>query len=252
VFVEHLPSGIAVYRSASREASLRVVLVHGTMDRGAGMLRVAREVKHPNVTRYDRRGYGRSFHCAPARSFDDHLDDLAEVVGNEPTVVFGHSYGGVLALALATRGHAALKGVAVYEAPMAWQPWGPAPPRREVGLVAAVTQFVAGVLGQEVWDRLPQSSRDARIAEGQTMLDELAWQRTQHFDLGAIAVPVLAGVGAESGLTAQRAAAVARNELGPDVVRVIDGATHPATLTHPADIANMIDELVLLVGDEFL
>ena len=36
-----------------------VVVVHGTMDRAAGMLRLSRKLDHRyRVLRYDRRGYG--------------------------------------------------------------------------------------------------------------------------------------------------------------------------------------------------
>jgi pimeloyl-ACP methyl ester carboxylesterase len=46
-----------------------VVLVHGAMDRSAGMLRLSRRLDHEyRVVRYDRRGYGRSTpHGGPVR-----------------------------------------------------------------------------------------------------------------------------------------------------------------------------------------
>ena len=84
-----------------------VVLVHGTMDRAAGMLALARrlEDRRPDrycMLRYDRRGYGRSPHDGP---FDmaHQVDDLVTLLDGRPAVVFGHSYGGNVALAAADR-----------------------------------------------------------------------------------------------------------------------------------------------------
>lgn len=216
------------------------MLVHGTMDRGAGMIRLARQLSGHQLVRYDRRGYGRSFDATPARSFDDHVDDLAAVVGDEPTYVFGHSYGGVVALALATRGHHALRGVAVYEAPMAWQEWWPAPPSHDADPAATAERFLIGLLGEEIWWRLPASSRADRRREGRVMVEELNWQTTPRYDLAQIDVPVLVGVGSRSGETAQRAAAVARRALGDSAVHSVQGGDHFAPLRLPGLVADLV------------
>ena len=92
---------LAVYRHAGDDP--QIVLVHGAMDRGAGMLRVARQLRGRAVVRYDRRGYGRSVDTGPAVRFGDQVDDLRAIVADRPTVLFGHSYGGVIAMALAAR-----------------------------------------------------------------------------------------------------------------------------------------------------
>lgn len=76
-----------------------VVLVHGSMDRSTGMLALARQLDHQwRVVRYDRRGYARSSHDGP---FDvaDQVADLWRIVGDRRVVLFGHSYGGNVALA---------------------------------------------------------------------------------------------------------------------------------------------------------
>jgi pimeloyl-ACP methyl ester carboxylesterase len=56
---------LAVYRSGPNDPDLQIVLVHGAIDRAAGMIRIARRLKQHEVIRYDRRGYGRSAN-APA------------------------------------------------------------------------------------------------------------------------------------------------------------------------------------------
>jgi pimeloyl-ACP methyl ester carboxylesterase len=240
---------LAVYRTDRSADGPQVVLVHGTMDRAAGMLRVARGLRHLDVVRYDRRGYGRSSGAARARSFDDHVDDLVSVVGCRPTVVFGHSYGGVIALALASGSGgrvppANLLGVVTYEAPMAWQPWWPAPPSAEAVPSVAAERFISSMLGDDVWNRLPESSRAARRAEGATMLDELRWQSDQRYELAALQVQVLTAVGSDSSPVAHRAASETRRLLGPAAVRTIADADHFAPLYRANAVAALIDEMV--------
>ena len=58
--VREINNGLAVYRGSLIKAPLQVVMIHGAVDRAAGMIRVAREIDQCEVVRYDRRGYGRS------------------------------------------------------------------------------------------------------------------------------------------------------------------------------------------------
>ncbi|HEX8805123.1 MAG TPA: alpha/beta hydrolase, partial [Acidimicrobiales bacterium] len=103
-----------------------VVLVHGAMDRSGGMLRARRILARDHrVVRYDRRGYGRSRAATPSADFGVQVDDLAEVLDGRPAVVAGHSFGGILGLALAERSPALVRAVLAYEAPLVWEPWWP-------------------------------------------------------------------------------------------------------------------------------
>ena len=53
------------------------VLVHGTMDRSAGMLRLSRRLDNQfHVLRYDRRGYGRSRDVGGKGTVEQHVSDL--------------------------------------------------------------------------------------------------------------------------------------------------------------------------------
>jgi pimeloyl-ACP methyl ester carboxylesterase len=104
-----------------------VVLVHGSMDRSGGMLRVRRVLQGDHrVIRYDRRGYGRSLRAGRAAGFDQQVDDLVEVTGGRPAVLVGHSFGGLVCLALAERRPELAPAVVAYEAPELWAPWWPA------------------------------------------------------------------------------------------------------------------------------
>ena len=81
-----------------------VVVIHGSMDRSAGMLKVARQLDdRAHVLRYDRRGYGRSCPHDGPYGMHQQVDDLAALLADRAAVLVGHSYGGNVALATAAR-----------------------------------------------------------------------------------------------------------------------------------------------------
>ena len=90
-------------------AAVHVVLVHGSLDRSAGMVKLSRRLEDRfRVTRYDRRGYGRSMPHAGPFGMEQQVADLVHVIESAPEarsscVLFGHSYGGNVALAAAER-----------------------------------------------------------------------------------------------------------------------------------------------------
>ena len=103
-----------------------VVLVHGAMDRSAGMLRLSRRLDHEyRVVRYDRRGYGRSTPHGGPFDMAAQVADLVQVLAGRRAVIVGHSYGGNVALAAAQLHPHLVAGVAIYETPLSWEPWWP-------------------------------------------------------------------------------------------------------------------------------
>ena len=74
---------------------------------------------------YDRRGYGRSVGVGPPFGVDEQVEDLVAVIDGRPAIVFGHSFGGDVALAAAERHPELVRAVGTYEAPMSWEPWWP-------------------------------------------------------------------------------------------------------------------------------
>ena len=91
------------------------------MDRSAGLLKLSRRLDDAHlVLRYDRRGYGRSTPHGGPYDMGSQVDDLAALLDGRAAVVFGHSYGGNVALALAARRPDLVRGVAVYETPLSW------------------------------------------------------------------------------------------------------------------------------------
>ncbi len=235
----------------------RVVLVHGTMDRASSFARVARHLEGYEVTRYDRRGYGHSVVLGPPRDLDQQVDDLLEVVGDAPAIAAGHSYGGTIALAAAQRAPASVVGVVAYEAPMPWREWWPTNSAganavaSAEGPAEAAERFMRRMIGDRRWERLPPSTREARRAEGATLVAEMGHTRPPHppsFDPAAVTVPVVAAHGTEGAPHHGRSAEVLAEEAPAAALIVVDGAGHGIHLTDPAAMAAMVGRVAAEVG----
>lgn len=228
--------------AAGDRAHPHVVLVHGSLDRSAGLLKLSRRLDHRfRVTRYDRRGYGRSMGLDGPFDMAAQVADLVGVitVADAPSVVVGHSYGGNVALATAARHPDLVAGVVVYEAPLSWLPWWP---QSTAGADArawqhdpeeAAERFMRRLIGDARWDRLPASTRHARRAEGPALIGELSDLREHPpWEPSAIPVPVLPMCG-EHGLDHHRRSAELLGEWFATDPVVIAGARHFGPNTHP-------------------
>lgn len=239
-----------------------VVLVHGTMDRSSSFGRVRKGLDGMRVARYDRRGYARSVDLGPPGSFDQQVDDLLDVVAwvtqdGPPPVVFGHSYGGTVALATAARSPERLAGVVAFEAPLPWMDWWPTDSAGAAAVAGsddaegAGEAFMRRMVGDDRWERLPPSTRAARRAEGPTLVAELAQLRPPHpppFELGSIRAPVLVAHGTDGAPHHGEAArTVAAGVPGADL-EVVSGSGHGVHLTHPSAVAAMVRRLVDELG----
>lgn len=239
---EEKNDGLAIYRSSTGSSRLQVVLIHGAVDRAAGMIRVARKIDDCEVVRYDRRGYGRSASIGQPFSFEQHVDDLELVIADRPTVLFGHSYGGSIALAAASRGNPSVCAAVSYEAPRTWETWWPPPPGDDIDPGDAAEHFVRRMIGQERWQALPANSRVKLRSQGALMVHELNTQTTQRYRIEEAKVPLIIGVGALSGDHAQRAAEAFRQEANKGRVAQLSGARHDAPMSHPEQIAGLVEE----------
>jgi len=229
-----------------------VVLVHGSMDRSAGLLKLSRRLDADHrVLRYDRRGYGRSIDVGPPGGIDAHAADLAALVDGRPAVVFGHSYGGDVALALAERRPDLVRAVVAYEAPMSWLPWWPSTTAGSRALAGeadpadAAERFMRRLIGDERWSRLPERTRAARRREGPAMIAELVDLRSRPaWDGERIVCPLVAMHG-ERGEPHHRLGVEAMRDmvLGTEVVEIA-GARHFGPNTHPDEVAAVIAEVV--------
>lgn len=246
-------------KSSSRDAPLgQIVLIHGSMDRQAGFLRLARllstgssSVDH-TVVLYDRRGYASSSPLGGPFDIDQQVQDLLEVIGSIPSILIGHSFGGTVALACAHLHPDLVRGVVVYENPMPWLDWWPTDTgagraaRHHHDPHGAAEAFLIRFIGQRVWDRLPQSTKDARRAEGHALVGELASIHARAaFDRDRITVPLMVGVGSLASDHMRRGAQYLAQATDARLV-VLDGAHHNA---HSANARDFVERLVTPIID---
>jgi len=265
--VDQRVEGLAVYRrdrsagttvAEGGAPAVPVVLVHGSMDRGASFLKACRQVPGQSIL-YDRRGYGRSVSAGVAVHLRPHIDDLHAVLAatvnpSQGCVLVGHSLGGVLALAAAQEDPARVRAVGAFEAPMPWTTWWPGSSAggRAVersaseGPAAAAEDFMRRMIGNERWERLPPSTKEARRAEGPALLAELVAMRSLDeppYDLAAIAQPIVSGYGTRSlPHHIDAAKRLATNARDAELV-VIEGAFHGAHYSHPKEFAAFNDRV---------
>lgn len=220
------------------------------MDRSAGLLRLGRRLGSTNhVVRYDRRGYGKSLHVGPPNRVEDHVGDLVGVIdraGGTPVALFGHSFGGNVALALADRRPDLVAAVAVYEAPLSWLEWWPSRSPGGVALSAetagdAAEAFMRAIVGTEAWDRVPARIRDARRAEGPAMVAELEDLRARApWRADRIVAPVLALCGEAARPFHRRAMREVASAVPEGRAVEIEGAGHTGPHTHAGAVADEV------------
>jgi len=177
------------------------VVVHGSLDRSAGLLRLSRRLDADHrVIRYDRRGYGRSADVGPPWNVEANIDDLEAILdaASTPAFLFGHSFGGNVALGVAARRPDLVRAVVIYETPLSWLDSWPGNSAGAAALVAddtgdAAEAFMRRLVGHAVWEQLPEPTRAERRSEGAAMVGELAdLRRRAPWDGERIGVPVLA------------------------------------------------------------
>ena len=258
--VDEVIDGLAVYRHHADPASdrlappvARVVLLHGSMDRAASFLKVTRRLPDLEIVRYDRRGYGRSVGAGQCRSIDEQVDDLFAVMDHEPAVVVGHSLAGVIALTAAVRRPDLVPSVGAFESPMAWRDWWPSTSAGSTAVQVsrdgspedAAERFMRGMVGDQVWERLPERTRRARRSEGPALLADLATIRGEApYEPALVAVPVLAGYGTESRPYHQEAARRLAEEAPDGELVVVEGSGHACQSSHPAEFAAFVRRAV--------
>jgi pimeloyl-ACP methyl ester carboxylesterase len=224
-----------------------VVLVHGAMDRGAGMARVVGRLRDLHVVRYDRRGYGRSWDGG-VTDLVGHAEDLLAVLDGRPAAVVGHSFGGSVALAAAVRRPDLVRAVGAYESPLP-DPGAPPAPEEDVAATGPgiAEAFLRRMIGDEAWDALPAGIQEARRREGPAFRAESVGLRTAPaaFDPAEVRVPVLAGCGSASAPRYQALADALVSATGADLL-VLEGADHGAHLSHPALFAEFVRQVVRL------
>jgi len=255
--MEH-PSGLSVTEHVPahrRPGDPVVVFVHGALDRSTSFARVVRRLPDLHTLAYDRRGYHRSNDALPLNTtLDGHVDDLLAVIGGRPAVVVGHSFGGTVALAAALRHDppSTIVSLAAFEPPLPWlEVWTRQAPARRVrppgqDPAEAAEHFFRRMVGDSAWDRLPESAKDARRADGPALVAELDAIRLDEapFDVTAMPIPSLFGRGELSiDRHRQGVAWLAEHVPGSELMD-IPGAAHGAHLSHPDGFAGFVRRAV--------
>ncbi len=238
-----------------------VALIHGTMDRSTGMLRLSRRLDDGiRVLRYDRRGYGQSTpHNGP---FDmaAQVSDLMTLLAGRPAVLVGHSYGGNVALAAAGRFPDQIRGVGVYETPLSWEPWWPgttagAAARATVGGAAeAAERFMRRLISDDAWEALPERTKATRRAEGAAMVGELRDLQTHEPWLAEdIVCPVVLGHGSLGQQHHRDGMRSVHNRIPGSQLVELPGCRHDAPMSHSELFAtSIVEPLLRAVGGEWL
>lgn len=236
-----------------------LVLIHGSLDRSAGLLKLSRRLEGEfQVIRYDRRGYGRSVEHAGPFDASGNIDDLIAVLEaacGGPAVLVGHSYGGNVALGATERRPDLVAVVALYETPQSWEPWWSGGSAGGHALQArhdpadAAERFMRRLVGDERWERLPSNTRHARRAEGRALVGEMADLRMRPpWAPDRIAAPVLVMYG-EHGQPHHRDGARRLVDKLPDAeIHEVVGARHFGPNTHPDSVAALIRDFLARRG----
>ncbi len=218
------------------------VLVHGTMDRGAGLAHLARRLRDAPTIRYDRRGYGRAG-ALPVGGLVQHIDDLVAIIDDRPVVAFGHSFGGLVVLGAAATGRLDVRGIATWEVPTPWiEGWTGWNLDRTADAGDVAEHFMRRVVGTKRWDALPPSTRVKRRAEGPALDADMDPTLGVGVPFDPARITARCVFGASSGAAghyARGARWLADRIDGARSVCVAD-ATHAAPMDRPDDVAALI------------
>jgi len=244
------PSALLSADEAGAPDAPLVVLVHGAMDRSAGMLKVSRRLDDRyRVLRYDRRGYGRSVPHPGPFDMEGQVADLVDLLGGRRAAIVGHSYGGNVALATAQRHPHLVAGAVVYESPLSWEPWWPGTTAGAIAMQQAhdpsdaAELFMRRLIGDARWEALPERTRSTRRAEGPAMVGELADLRANRpWSAEQVHVPVAVGYGSMGRPHHRDAMARLAGRLPDATITVLEGCGHGAPTSQPD---RFVDELVL-------
>lgn len=226
------------------DAAPRVVLIHGSLDRMAGMARVARELEFSaHVLRYDRRGYGKSWPHRGPFTIADQVTDLVALLGDKPAVLIGHSFGGNVALACAATFPHLVLGVSTYETPLSWTSWWPGSTAGAASMQGSVEdaaeRFMRRLIGDARWDDLPSKTKEQRRREGLALTGELSALRERApWDAADVTCHVLCGYG-ERGRDHHRMSATWQGQNLPNAhVVMLPEAAHDAPTRHAREFAD--------------
>ena len=250
-FVANSPvPGLAVAERRVERPEATIICIHGGLDRGGSFARLARRTDRFDLVTYDRRGYQGSRDLQPL-GLTNHVSDLLALARHEDAaraiILFGHSYGGVVAFAAAIQEPSLSRLVITYEAPLPWvlQRVGSNTPLGNDPELEA-EKFFRRVVSDGAWERLSELERDSRRRDGPALFDDLAGLRSRQplFDLAALTTPAVYVYGDVLAPAFYQSLAVELASINPIIrSRQVTNAAHGAHLSIPDQLAALIGEL---------
>jgi len=246
----HSPvDGLAVLESRVVEPAATVVCIHGGLDRAGSFARMARRLENFDVVAYDRRGYQGSRGLTPL-GLARHVDDAVAVARAErvhtPVILFGHSFGGVVALGAALFDAHVVDLVVAFESPLPWilQRHGSRRPESDDAALE-VERFFRRMVSDRAWERLHESERVSRRLDGPALVDDLSQLSVDHppFELANLSVATVYAYGENERSDYYRALTKRLGSVSPLIEAAeIPGAGHGAHLSSPDQLTKMIDQ----------
>jgi pimeloyl-ACP methyl ester carboxylesterase len=242
----HSTNDVLPFVEEGLESGPLVVLIHGSLDRASGMLRVSRQIqKQARVIRWDRRGYAKNVSHSGPFTVLGNVDDLERILDDRPAVLVGHSFGGNIALAAAARLGQQIQAVSTYETPLSWFDWWPKSTAGGTSLSVppeeAAEAFMIRLIGKRRWSELPDRTKDERRREGPALTSEMQSIRNSvPWKAEDIGCPVLCGYGSKGLEHHQKGAIWLGEHLSRSQSILIEDAGHGAPNSHAEDFANLL------------
>ena len=234
-----------------------ILLLHATLSNGRQLQPLARLLAEQTpVLVPDRRGSGASSLVRPGPvPLDEQVADalaLLDAERVERAGVVGHSFGGLLALAIAAAAPQRVAEVVAYEPPLVQAlsagelgEMGGLVPRIVAayaagGAPAAAEVFLRAIGSSAMLDGLPAAQRSALLARGDSVIADLGFLDRAAFDASRIVCPVTIVTGEASEPFYAAIAAALTKAIAAAGHREIPGARHDAPITQPARFAEIV------------
>jgi len=241
--------GLAVAERRVPNPEATVICVHGGLDRGGSFARLVRRLETFDVVAYDRRGYQGSREVTPL-GFQEHVEDLFALVEREatnaPVMVFGHSFGGVVAMAAGTRESTSIQLIVAYESPVPWILQHQHPrPTPSAHAKSEAEAFFKRMVSVSAWNRLSEQERESRRLDGPALLSDLGALRNDValFDLVQLTTPFTYVFGDGNRVEHYCALSEALVKVNHAIKTVrLSQAGHDAHIRNPDRLADVIRE----------